>query len=70
MRASFLLVGPVGVPFCCAAEAALFPPRSTGECFLLAADVAACGVDFIVALGLEVVQNGVVCIQGGDPSTG
>lgn len=50
MGTGFLLVSSVWVPFCCAAEAALFPPREAGECFLLPADVAACGVDLVVAL--------------------
>lgn len=55
MGSGLVLVGSVRIPFCCAAEAALLPPCKAGECFLLAPNVAACGVDLVVPLRLEIV---------------
>lgn len=55
----------VGVAFRRAGEAARLPLCFAGEGFLVAADVVACRVDFAVALGLEVVEDGVEGLEGG-----
>lgn len=59
----------VRVPFGRARQAALLPFRLAGEGFLGAADVDASGVDFIVALALELIEDAVVRVDGGDART-
>ena len=54
------------VAFCCEGETAVFPFGFARVGFLFAGDVGAGGVDFVVALGLEVVEDGVVGLEGGD----
>jgi hypothetical protein len=58
----------VRVPFSGAGESALFPLCFAGEGFLLAADVDAGGVDFVVARALEAVEDLVVVVDVRDAS--
>lgn len=62
--------GLVGVPFRRAGEAALLPLGLAREGFLLAVDVDAGGVDFVVAGGLEAVEDFVVGVEAGDTGAG
>ena len=41
-------------------QATVLPFGVSGECFLLSTNVRSCGIDFIVSLGLKVVENLVV----------
>ena len=47
-------------------ETAFVPVRLACPGFLFAADVIACGVNFVVAAGLEGVEDAVVGLEGGD----
>lgn len=60
----------VRVPFRGHAEATLLPLGIASEGLLLAADVDAGGVNFRVALLLELVEDGIVRVEGGDAGTG
>lgn len=69
-RGRLMRAGLLGVPFRREGEPALFPVRGGGEGFLGTAHVDARGVDFVVALGLEVVEAFVVFVQGSDAGAG
>lgn len=59
-----------GVPFGREGEAAFLPFGIAGPGFLFATDVDSCGVNFVVARGLELVEDSVVVFQTGDSGTG
>jgi hypothetical protein len=54
-RLCFMITGLQGEPLGCDLEAMLFPACLSCEGFLLSADIDAGRVEFVVALGLEVV---------------
>lgn len=62
----FVGAGSMRVPLCGTSETALLPFGLAGEGFLLAADVDAGCVDFIVASALEAVENLVVVVDVSD----
>ena len=62
----FVQAGLVGIPFGGEGQAALFPVGVRTPGFLLSTDVDAGGVDFVVALLLEVVEALVELVEAGD----
>lgn len=58
------------IPFGREGEAALLPFGVPGPSFLFATDVDACGVDLVVARGLELVEDSIVVFKAGDSGSG